>query len=185
MKESFGGTWLFGIVILFIALFTSYLAYSINYTRAFNLKNKILEEIEKSEGYIGKNSEKNIYTMTDQELDEDHSVECTVFKWIRKTGYAFSSAEGIDCDSVDGHEGTQIKSGGYCVTKYCKTVDDRLDEGVFRTYYKVTTFVAFKIPIFGITLKVPITGETRTLYYDNGKTNCESYYRTRSESLGG
>ena len=167
MKESIGGSWLFGIVILFIALFTSYLAYSINYTRAFNLKNKILEEIEKSEGYIDLRMSEDPKNADDKALDDDHSVEATVFKWIRKTGYAFSTAEEIDCDSVDGHEGTQVKLGGYCVTKYCRNTDDKVDQGTYNTYYKVTTFVAFKIPIFNIVLKVPVTGETRTLYSDN------------------
>ena len=45
MRESMGGTWLFGIVIVFIALFASFLAYSISYTRAFNVKNEIINYI--------------------------------------------------------------------------------------------------------------------------------------------
>ncbi len=174
MKESFGGSWLFGIVILFIALFTSYLAYSINYTRAFNLKNKILEEIEKKEGYT--KSEEDVESMTEDELAEENTVEAIVYRWILKTGYAFSTAEGINCGTVDGHEATRTMPGGYCVTKYCKDVDDKVDLGTFRTYYKVTTFVAFKIPIFNITLKVPVTGETRTLYYDNKEMPCQKEY---------
>ena len=41
MREAIAGTWLFGIVITFIVMFTSFLAYSISYTKAFNLKNEI------------------------------------------------------------------------------------------------------------------------------------------------
>ena len=51
MRESIGGTWLFGIVIVFIALFSAFLAYSISYTRAFNVKNEIINYIERNEGY--------------------------------------------------------------------------------------------------------------------------------------
>ena len=40
MRESIGGAWLFGIVIVFITLFASFLTYSISYTKAFNTKNK-------------------------------------------------------------------------------------------------------------------------------------------------
>ncbi len=174
MKESFGGSWLFGIVILFIALFTSYLAYSINYTRAFNLKNKILEEIEKAEGYT---SSENVEDMTDEELSQANTVQATVLLWIRKTGYAKQNAEGINCKTVDGHTTTQAMPGGYCITKYCKdTTDGNVTHGGFRTYYKVTTFVAFKIPVINVTLKVPVTGETRTLYYDNGALDCQAEY---------
>ena len=175
MKESFGGSWLFGIVILFIALFTSYLAYSINYTRAFNLKNKILEEIEKTEGYT--KAESDVHTMSDQQLEDDGSVEATVYQWIKRTGYASTNSEGIDCSTVDGHAETLAMPGGYCVTKYCRSlVDDNTHRGTFRTYYKVTTFVAFKIPIFNITLKVPVTGETMSLYYDNGEIPCQETF---------
>ena len=45
MREAIGGTWLFGIVILFIALFSAFLAYSVSYTKAFNTKNEIIKEI--------------------------------------------------------------------------------------------------------------------------------------------
>ena len=51
MRESIGGAWLFGIVAVFIALFTAFLAYSISYTRAFNTKNEIINIIERKEGY--------------------------------------------------------------------------------------------------------------------------------------
>ena len=47
MREAIGGTWLFGIVILFIALFSAFLAYSVSYTKAFNTKNEIINIIER------------------------------------------------------------------------------------------------------------------------------------------
>ena len=51
MRESMGGAWLFGIVIIFVFLFSGFLAYSISYTKAFNLKNKIVNLIEEFDGY--------------------------------------------------------------------------------------------------------------------------------------
>ena len=52
MRESIGGTWLVGIVIVFIVIFTSYLALSVNYSKAFKVKNGIIEIIEENEGDI-------------------------------------------------------------------------------------------------------------------------------------
>ena len=46
MRESIGGAWLFGIVIVFIFLFAAFLTYSISYTKAFNIKNEIINYIE-------------------------------------------------------------------------------------------------------------------------------------------
>ena len=42
MKDAMGGTWLTGLVILFLALFACFLAYSISYTKAFRTKNEII-----------------------------------------------------------------------------------------------------------------------------------------------
>ena len=42
MRDSIGGTWIMGIFIVFIALFASFMAYSISYTRAFRVKNEII-----------------------------------------------------------------------------------------------------------------------------------------------
>ena len=50
MKDAMGGTWLTGLVIIFIALFAGFLAYSISYTKAFRTKNEIINIIEKNEG---------------------------------------------------------------------------------------------------------------------------------------
>ena len=48
MREAFGGSWLLGFVALFIVLFSAYLAVSINYTKAFKAKNKIVSIIEEN-----------------------------------------------------------------------------------------------------------------------------------------
>ena len=50
MREAIGGTWIFSIVIVFIVLFTSFLAISVNYSKAFKVKNGIINIIEKKEG---------------------------------------------------------------------------------------------------------------------------------------
>ncbi|NLA32492.1 MAG: hypothetical protein GX864_00885, partial [Mollicutes bacterium] len=50
MREAVGGTWLFQIAIVFIILFSGYLALSVNYSRAFKVKNEILAIIERNEG---------------------------------------------------------------------------------------------------------------------------------------
>ena len=45
MREAIGGTWLFGLVITFIVFFASFLAVSINYSKAFNVKNNVVDLI--------------------------------------------------------------------------------------------------------------------------------------------
>ena len=50
MREAIGGTWLFGLVLTFIVFFASFLAVSINYSKAFHVKNNIVDLIGKYEG---------------------------------------------------------------------------------------------------------------------------------------
>ena len=62
MREAIGATWIFGIVIVFIVLFTGYLAFSINYAKAFTVKDSIIDTLEKYSGpgkYSGTKSDIN------------------------------------------------------------------------------------------------------------------------------
>lgn len=184
MREAIGGTWLFSIVITFIALFASFLSYSISYTRAFNMKSEILNIIERNEGYSM--SEGDVMNMTDEQLEADESAEAEIFYLIKKYGYNYTSAMNIDCATV-GHpnqvEGVDtMRDGGYCVTRICPRLErvPNHNDGTMeivpgtdsKSYYKVTTFIAITIPVVNITLKVPITGETRTLFFDNKDFPC-------------
>lgn len=184
MREAIGGTWLFSIVITFIALFASFLSYSISYTRAFNMKSEILNIIERNEGYS--ESQGDVMNMTDEQLEADDSAEAEIFYLIKKYGYNYTSAMNIDCSTV-GHpnqvEGVDtMRKGGYCVTRICPDLVlipnyedgtvERQEGSDSKSYYKVTTFIAITVPVVNITLKVPITGETRTLFFDNKDYPC-------------
>lgn len=170
MREAIGGSWLFGIVITFIALFSSFLAYSISYTRAFNTKNEIINLIEQNEGFT-KYKNNDIKNASDEQLKQDGSVEAMAFYKIKALGYNYTTAEQINCNSAknSGDLNAEMKTGGYCLTKVCSNGNN--GEGV---YYKVTTFIAIKLPVINIMIKVPISGETRTLYYDNKNEECST-----------
>lgn len=50
MKESIGGISLFTIVIVFVMLFTGYVCLSINYSKAYNVKNELVNIIKNQGG---------------------------------------------------------------------------------------------------------------------------------------
>ena len=71
MRESIGGAWLFGIVIVFIALFSAFLTYSVSYTKAFNAKNEIINIIEENEGFtMHTDTSVDIKNAIDSELEK-------------------------------------------------------------------------------------------------------------------
>lgn len=171
MKESIGGTWLIGIVALFIVLFSAFMAYSINYTKAFRAKNGIIDLIEQNEGYTFYNGS-NIDNMTQEQLMNDSSVQAQAYALVKSMGYDYGSKSEnkVVCNN-DGtiSDATKIDAayqpGGYCVYRFCNS------DGTYR--YKVVTYVMMKFPVINFGITVPIKGETKTLYYqiDNAYNN--------------
>ena len=47
MRTSIGNTWILQLVIIFMLIFVSFLALSLNYTKAYKLKNELVTMIEK------------------------------------------------------------------------------------------------------------------------------------------
>ena len=163
MRESIGGAWLFGIVIIFIFFFSAFLAYSISYTKAFNVKNNIISFIEQNEGY--NTTDMDLASLSDEDLNK--TVEGKSYKLIRNAGYNYSGAQGITCDGTIHGVPNMTTEGGYCIVKYCPNGVSNSN-----THYKVTTYIALKLPVINVTVKIPISGETRTIYSDPWGFSC-------------
>jgi len=150
MREAIGGTFLFNIMIVFIFFFAAFLAIAINYSQAFRIKNQIINYIEQYEG------------MND-------TSENAIIEYVNKSGYYRE----VDCDCMNGNNYTcggnndnrgsnvQLRTDaskkvkGLCVKK--------LTNGNGDTYYRVTTYVSFELPILGNFFKIPVKGETRVV----------------------
>lgn len=158
MREAIGGSWLLGIVLTFIVLFAGFLAVSINYSRAFTVKNEVLNYIERNEGYS--TTDNVTYNCTDL------STQCQIQKYLHKVSYTIS--DDVKCPDVfndaDGNS-TYAKSGGYCIKKTCTSAG---------SYYTIATFVRIELPILWEAFTVPVTGQTMNIYYDTGDLECSS-----------
>ena len=165
MRESIGGAWLFGIVIVFIFLFAAFLTYSINYTRAFNIKNEVLNYIEENEGFniIVDGSEVELQNYNERM----GTTQGKIYHLVTNVGYNVDITQNIDC--ADG----ATNYYGVCVLKACPYGEGAPQSN---THYKVTTYIALEIPVIGVSINIPITGETRTIYTDNGSMPCTSQY---------
>ncbi len=53
MREAIGGALSIQLIAIFLFIINAYLAFNVNYTKAFNVKNEIINIIEKFEGYTG------------------------------------------------------------------------------------------------------------------------------------
>ncbi len=143
MREAIGGTWIFSIVIVFIVLFSSYLAISVNYSKAFKVKNNIISIIEQNEGL-------------------NSTAQSEINRYLSGVGYHVYSS----CDKANGEKGygpnNKNNSYRYCVSKRTS------GEGTFKkTYYKVRVFFRLDLPILSSVFVFPVTGETKAVYFAN------------------
>ena len=158
MREAIGGTWLFNIVIVFVLLFTGYMCLSINYSKAFNAKDAIINEIERHGGSIT-NSDKNDETMK------------AIRNYLNKIGYRTTG----NCDGFDygiNRDGTGVSNPSGSNYLFCLSTIDadqtylhrKDNEFIFIKYYKVQVFYHLDLPILREMFNFKVTGDTKLLY---------------------
>jgi len=132
MRDAFGGAFFIKIMLIFFAIYISFIAIALNYAKAFRVKNNIINIIEEHESY-------NI------------DVQNLVDDYVASMNYYVTSV-GPNSSSTSYADGCTGR--GYCVRRmYSDTLRGK--------YYKVTTFIEISFPFFGINITVPVTGETR------------------------
>lgn len=144
MREAIGGAWLLGIVMTFIVLFASFLAISINYSKAFKVKNNVVDLIEKNEG------------MTSDTVND-------IWSYLQSQGYILKGkcAPGYTGFDKDGKADQQNKSL-YCVKKNKPSNEGTALE---KSYYSVQVFFRLDLPIFGDIFTFKVSGETMSIYF--------------------
>ena len=159
MREAIGGTWLFGLVITFIVFFASFLAISINYSKAFNVKNNVVDIISKYEG-------------------NNPCARNKISSYLRTTGYLVPGR----CPETKG-DGTCLYTGydneGNPVTDTTSKVyywisEDMIDSTsvLSKTYYRVVIFFRIDLPLFGPITTYKIKGETESIPFPNTDNTC-------------
>lgn len=143
MKNAFGATLIFQIVIVFVIIFTGYICISINQAKAFNMKNEIVKAIER-------------YA---PDLDNTHFSEY-IEESLMREGYRLTGecSEGYDGYDEFGRK-TYNSNGTFCVKKI--TVSN---SGLSGSYYKVETFYHLEIPIIQSLFNLKAAGETKVIY---------------------
>ena len=140
MRDAVGGTFMIKLLLIFLAVYTVFIAIAINYAKAFKVKNKVINIIEQSEG-----------------VDYDDVSDASVIGQINT--YMNDIHYGINTSSVEkkciGYDYINTERV-YCISKL-----ENYDSSA--SYYRVTTFVTISVPIVRLEFTVPIKGETRKI----------------------
>lgn len=133
MRDAVGGSLLLNLVVFFTSVVILFFVGIIAYSKAYKIKNRIIEIIERNENYN---------EMVALELDED----------LNKAGYTISTKEKVN--QKCGDDNLNKSEYFYCVYKY-GSIDGSL--------YKVVTYTRFEFPLIGDILIIPVKGETKVL----------------------
>lgn len=161
MKNAFGATLLFQIVIFFVVLFTGYICLSINQAKSFNVKNEIVKAIERHApnlvgvGLLG--FTKEVRTILDNEgyrLSGKCSEELT------------NDADQIIGCTRDGVCSIGLQNNvAVCIAKFETILPGSNPEKPIKAYhYKVETYYQLDIPIINSLFNLRTKGETKTIY---------------------
>lgn len=168
MREAIGGVFTLQIIIVFFVLVSCYMAFSVNYTKAFRVKNEILSIIQKNEG-LGAG------TTTDQSTSQAiKQIEAIVERYNYNLGSGY-----LDWCEKNGYQKQAIgTNSGFCYkTEQVDVSGGTNSESTYKgSYYTVATFVNIDLPLFNKFLPFVgnlfiVEGET-SLIYSSG-TNSE------------
>lgn len=138
MKSATGSALLTNIIIVFLVVVMGLLVTSISYTKAYRIKNRIVDIIEDYDGDFKNNKNKII-----AEIDAS----------LGSVGYRLN--EGKSCST---RYGTPITTGSnyyYCIYE---------NESQRGFYYKVVAYMYLDIPLVGKLVNIPVGGETKVFY---------------------
>ncbi len=152
MRDAYGGVVSISIVVVFLVLVSGYLAFNVNYTKAFRLKNKVISVLEEYEG-----------------AGYDNIVDgCS--EGICKEINSYASQIGYNVSSIntpnDGRTWHCNKAVGYCVAKADANSSGSTITEKNAYYFDVITQININIPIINkiMGLRIfQIRGSTKTM----------------------
>lgn len=140
MKAATGNAMLMNIIIVFLVIVMALLVTSISYTKAFRIKNRIVDIIEYYDGNFSDNEIKITNDINDS---------------LSSVGYKLSGSN--KCKEIDNKQALNINSNyQVCIYEY--------NDSNRGKYYKVIAYMYFDVPVIGGMLNIPVSGETKVFY---------------------
>ena len=146
MRQAIGTTWLMQLVIVFTLIMVAFITLTINYTKAFKLKNEVISMIERNEGF--NETQNGTVTLINNYL---------MYNGYSVTGSCNSDEYGmISLNDVKSELGVSGQKYYYCIQKIKRSSPTFTD----RVKYKIRIFYHFNLPILGDFLTFSIEGST-------------------------
>jgi len=179
MKEAIGGTWIFGIVMTFIVIFTTFVSVTTNWSRCYKVKDDIINIIQRNNG-VTKHTVTQI-NATLKDLGYTTTSECPT---DGDCWYGFTIGR-------DEHADNTNKEVNYCIKKV--NINKMNSDGTWmgatgsidRSYYHVVVFFRLNWPVFRMIFNFKVEGQTSQIILtrndidDMGNVENTSYCRSK------
>lgn len=128
MRDAIGGSVTIVIIVVFIVFALGYMAFNVNYTKAFRMKDKIITVYDDYNG--------NCNTACENEIKE----------YADKIGYSSGTGTGGTMYCPTGTSKLNL----YCVDEVPVTTgdDDNISDSLNARYYHISTKISMEIPAF-------------------------------------
>lgn len=146
MREAFGGTFMLKLALVFIIIYISFMALALNYAKAFRVKNGVINIIEQYQ-FAG---------------DADNFTKGKIVEYLESAGYIFEDKDKTLENYCNNSAGPS--NNDYIFTERGACIIPRIREGTIDSYYEVLTFIHIQLPFLGISMTIPIKGETKIIY---------------------
>lgn len=174
MRSAIGGTWLFQIVIVFIFLFTGYICLSVNHSKAFAVKDDIIETIERHNGITlssvtstnGDINIKNSPVIKDiterlKTVSYRTSGNCNRLPKDTKTG-SNACTRHSDWIGFDRQGAKNNTNASYCIKEISVSCGSEQLPSI--KYYKVAVFYQLDLPVLSSVFSFTEKGDTKLIY---------------------
>lgn len=143
MRDAFGGIVNIAMIVIFLVVVSGYLAFNVNYTKAFRVKNKIISAYEQYEGNCTKTSSQCRKQIQD---------------YMKQVGYTTQKLKDSSYTGCD---------NGYCYQEIVVQDANKYEKRNKKVYYKIKTQINIDIPIINKILPglriFEVTGDTKVI----------------------
>ena len=159
MKESIGVSFIINIVVLFIIIIFVFIAGTISYNKAFKVNSKIVNALEKFEGYNSASKEEMDLLLMSIGYKPGDSTKCPQ----TKNGGILVTASSFEVNP-------SYEKYSYCIYFFDNDGDDH------HYTFGVTSYMDLDIPIVSNFITIPIYSKTRRIWRFNIEDQYPEYY---------
>lgn len=151
MRDAFGSTFMFKLIIIFIVFYVSFMTIAVSYAKVFRVKNGVIDILEQYQ--------------YDSEGSRKQEVIDRVDNYLKKFPYNEGANGNVEklCkedsrnqNALDEIYENQFTKNGACII--------RTDLGEESVFYEVVVYLVVSFPLFNQDFVIPIRGETTTIH---------------------